>query len=91
MASQAEQVSGEISALGSWDPGDPQDLHDHVSSLHQVGGATAAMYRQAARTIEGTGLDRNYVDALDEAASSIDSIIEELQQRIGGGAMRRGG
>jgi len=91
MASQAEQVSGEISALGSWDPGDAQDLHDHVSSLHQVGGATADMYRQSARTIEGTGLHPDYVDALDEAASSIDSIIEELQQRIGGGVMRRGG
>ena len=91
MATQAESVADEIESLGSWNPGDPDDLHDTLRTLHRIQQATASAYKQIADTLDSTGVHSDYPEALQEHSSSLTSLADDLEDRIGGGVMKRGG
>jgi hypothetical protein len=92
-ANTVEPVIAEVQRLGSWDPGDPEDLDDTIRNLSRISRATSHAFRQIASRLEDhVGIHQDIPDALHENGESISHVSDELEGRLGGGLMSsRGG
>lgn len=79
-----------IQSFGSgWDPDDAEDIHATVSNLHQVEAALQEAYEAIAGRLEETGIHPDRAEALHEHSARLGSLAEDLEERIGGGVVRR--
>jgi hypothetical protein len=80
-----------IEELGGWDPDGPDDLHDTIRQLGSILRFAAGAYTRIGDTLRKTAAHHTYGPELDSAAGNLLMAAADIDQRMGGGVMRRGG
>ena len=91
MAGTIQQLAQEIRTHVGWNPDDPQDLHDSMQGMGQVGTAMEDAFRSWAQHLAETNVDPSMPEAREEAANAIHTVMDGLDAKFGGGVMRRSG
>jgi hypothetical protein len=91
MAGTIQQLAEEVRSHRSWQPADPDDLHDGIKGMGDVTGAVGEVLNAWGDAIDETNADPQIGDALREASAAINTIMEELDAKLSGGIMQRRG
>jgi hypothetical protein len=81
-------MADEIRSQGGRDFADPQDVHDTLTGAHQIIEAMQDMFVQMGERLGETGVHPRYAEAVQEAASGMNGIADQLEQVTSGGVMR---
>jgi hypothetical protein len=81
-------MADEIRSMAGRDFSDPQDVHDTVSGVHEIVAALQEALNEMGQRLEETGVHPAYPTAIQEAASQMSGIADELEAVTSGGVMR---
>jgi hypothetical protein len=81
-------MADDIREMGNREFSDPQDVHDTVSGMHQLVSALQETLQHMGEALETTGVHPAYPTAVQEAASQMSGIADELEAVTAGGVMQ---
>jgi len=81
-------MADEIRSMAGRDFSDPQDVHDTVSGVHEIVAALQEALNEMGQRLEETGVHPAYPAAVQEAASQMSGIADELEAVTAGGVMQ---
>ena len=81
-------MADDIREMGNREFSDPQDVHDTVSGVHEIVAALQEALNEMGQRLEETGVHPAYPTAIQEAASQMSGIADELEAVTSGGVMR---
>ena len=83
----SQQVADGIRDL-SIEFSDAEELHQVLMYLHEITEATREKFTQLADRVGETALKPQYEEAIQDAASSLSGVGDQLQSVVGGGVLQ---
>ena len=81
-------MADEIRSLGGSEFADPQDVHEYLQNVHQMVEALQENLAAKADQMAEMGVHQAYPEAVQEAASGMAGIADQLHSVTAGGVMR---